>query len=48
MVAVLASRIADAGRIVTVAAGNDGSEGAWYANYPATGINVISVASVEK
>jgi hypothetical protein len=48
VVGVLASRVADTGRIVTIAAGNAGSEGAWYASNPATGINVISVTSVEK
>ncbi|KAF8302531.1 subtilisin-like protein [Clavulina sp. PMI_390] len=42
-----ASRIVDSGTIITIAAGNDGAEGAWYASGPAPGINVISVASVE-
>ncbi|KAG8936970.1 hypothetical protein FRC02_009107 [Tulasnella sp. 418] len=45
--AVVASRIAAAGRIVTIAAGNDGQYGSWYASAPGTGKDVISVASVE-
>ncbi|KAG9090880.1 hypothetical protein FRC06_000845 [Ceratobasidium sp. 370] len=44
---VVASRIARSGRIVTVAAGNDGDFGSWYASSPATGLDVISVGSVE-
>lgn len=48
VVGVLASRIADAGRVVTIAAGNEGADGAWYASGPATGVDVISVSSVEK
>ncbi|KAG9098284.1 hypothetical protein FS749_004226 [Ceratobasidium sp. UAMH 11750] len=44
---VVASRIARTGRIVTVAAGNDGDFGAWYPSSPATGPDVISVGSVE-
>ncbi|CAE6533031.1 unnamed protein product [Rhizoctonia solani] len=44
---VVASRIADAGRIVTIAAGNDGAYGSWYASGPGTGISVISVGSVD-
>ncbi|KAJ1301871.1 hypothetical protein OPQ81_009098 [Rhizoctonia solani] len=44
---VVASKIADSGRIVTIAAGNDGDFGSWYASSPGTGINVISVGSVE-
>ncbi|CAE6463465.1 unnamed protein product [Rhizoctonia solani] len=44
---VVASRIADKGRIVTIAAGNDGAFGAWYASGPGTGLNVISVGSVD-
>ncbi|EJD53701.1 subtilisin-like protease [Auricularia subglabra TFB-10046 SS5] len=42
---VIASRIADRGRVLTVAAGNAGEHGAWYSSYPANGINVISVSS---
>ncbi|KAG8737461.1 hypothetical protein FRC10_008164 [Ceratobasidium sp. 414] len=45
--AVVASKIADQGRIVTIAAGNDGAYGSWYASGPATGLNVISVGSVD-
>ncbi|PVF93858.1 subtilisin-like protein [Serendipita vermifera] len=44
---VVASRAAQDGRIVTIAAGNDGTQGMWYASGPATGIDVISVASVD-
>ncbi|EPQ55564.1 subtilisin-like protease [Gloeophyllum trabeum ATCC 11539] len=43
---VVASRIADQGRVVTIAAGNDGAYGSWYASSPGTGVDVISVASV--
>lgn len=45
--AVVASKIAAKGRVVTVAAGNEGAFGAWYSSGPATGINTISVASIE-
>ncbi|KAF9050468.1 peptidase [Panaeolus papilionaceus] len=45
--AVVASRIAASGKIVTIAAGNDGASGSWYASGPGTGVDVISVASVE-
>ncbi|KAG9102642.1 hypothetical protein FRC06_001557 [Ceratobasidium sp. 370] len=45
--AVVASRIADQGKIVTIAAGNDGAYGSWYASGPATGLDVISVGSVD-
>ncbi|TEB21711.1 pyrolysin [Coprinellus micaceus] len=45
--AVVASRIARAGKIVTIGAGNDGADGAWYTSSPATGIDAIAVASVE-
>ncbi|KAH7339260.1 peptidase S8/S53 domain-containing protein [Rhizoctonia solani] len=44
---VVASRIADEGRIVTIAAGNDGAYGSWYASGPGTGISVISIGSVD-
>ncbi|KAG8726781.1 hypothetical protein FRC11_014503, partial [Ceratobasidium sp. 423] len=44
---VIASRIADKGRIVTIAAGNDGQYGSWYASSPGTGQSVISVGSVD-
>ncbi|KAF8694321.1 hypothetical protein AX14_002085, partial [Amanita brunnescens Koide BX004] len=45
--AVVASRISGLGKVVTIAAGNDGSSGAWYTSSPGNGINVMSVASVE-
>ncbi|KAJ2929699.1 hypothetical protein H1R20_g7387, partial [Candolleomyces eurysporus] len=45
--AVVASRIARNGKVVTIAAGNDGSSGAWYTSSPGNGIDAISVASVE-
>ncbi|KZT21765.1 subtilisin-like protease [Neolentinus lepideus HHB14362 ss-1] len=44
--AVVASRIADQGRVVTIAAGNDGAYGSWYASSPGTGVDVIAVGSV--
>ncbi|KAG8891560.1 hypothetical protein FRB99_003491, partial [Tulasnella sp. 403] len=45
--AVVASRIAQAGRVVTIAAGNDGDFGSWYASSPGTAVDGISVASVD-
>ncbi|KAF8634300.1 hypothetical protein AX17_004252 [Amanita inopinata Kibby_2008] len=45
--AVVASRIAALGKVVTIAAGNDGASGSWYTSSPGNGINVISVASLE-
>ncbi|CAE6539208.1 unnamed protein product [Rhizoctonia solani] len=44
---VVASRIADQGKIVTIAAGNDGAYGSWYTSGPGTGISVISIGSVD-
>ncbi|KAF9264125.1 subtilisin-like protease [Marasmius fiardii PR-910] len=44
---VVASRIADSGKIVTIAAGNEGSDGSWYTSSPGNGISVISVASLD-
>ncbi|PPQ90634.1 hypothetical protein CVT25_006617 [Psilocybe cyanescens] len=44
---VVASRIAGAGKIVTIAAGNDGAFGAWFTSGPGNGINVISAASLD-
>ncbi|KAF7361610.1 Subtilisin-like protease [Mycena venus] len=44
---VVASRIAAQGRVVTIAAGNNGQEGGWYTSGPGAGIGVISVASVD-
>ncbi|KAH7105764.1 subtilisin-like protein [Auriculariales sp. MPI-PUGE-AT-0066] len=45
--AVVASRIVSRGRVVTAAAGNSGDLGAWSAESPSAGKDVISVASVE-
>lgn len=45
--AVVASRIAEQGIIVTIAAGNDGQEGAFVASDGSSGLDVIAVASVE-
>ncbi|CAE6507200.1 unnamed protein product [Rhizoctonia solani] len=47
LTSVVASRIARDGQIVTIAAGNDGQYGAWYTGSPATGLDVISVGSVD-
>ncbi|KAF8149470.1 pyrolysin [Crassisporium funariophilum] len=44
---VVASRIAGAGKIVTIAAGNDGASGSWYTSGPGNGINVMSIASLD-
>ena len=44
---VVASRAAKNGRIVTIAAGNEGDAGMWYASGPASGIDVIAVGSVD-
>ncbi|KAJ7077272.1 subtilisin-like protease [Mycena belliarum] len=44
---VVASRIAKSGRIVTIAAGNEGSSGSWYTSSPGNGLDVISVASAD-
>ncbi|PPQ71285.1 hypothetical protein CVT24_012339 [Panaeolus cyanescens] len=44
--AVVASRIAAQGKIVTIAAGNDGASGSWYSSSPGNSLNAISVASV--
>lgn len=46
--AVVADRIAKSGKIVTIAAGNDGPSGSWYTYEPASAENVISVGSVDK
>jgi subtilisin family serine protease len=45
---VVASRLASRGKVVTIAAGNDGAYGSWYTSSPGNGIDVISVASVDK
>ncbi|KAF9028989.1 subtilisin-like protease [Hymenopellis radicata] len=44
---VVASAIARTGKIVTIAAGNDGASGSWYTSSPGNGIDVISVASLD-
>ncbi|KAF9526557.1 pyrolysin [Crepidotus variabilis] len=44
---VVASRIAKSGKIVTIAAGNDGSAGMFFTSGPGNAINDISVASVD-
>ncbi|KAG8728430.1 hypothetical protein FRC11_011074 [Ceratobasidium sp. 423] len=44
---VIASRIADKGRVVVASAGNQGAVGAWYFGSPGTGKSVISVGSIE-
>ncbi|CAK5265382.1 unnamed protein product [Mycena citricolor] len=44
---VVSSRISSAGRIVTIAAGNDGASGSWYTSSPGNSITSISVASSE-
>lgn len=43
----VASRIAASGRIVTIAAGNDGAFGSWYTSSPGNAIDAISVASLD-
>ncbi|KAI0045483.1 subtilisin-like protease [Auriscalpium vulgare] len=45
--AVVASRIAAKGPVVTIAAGNDGEFGAFYTSSPGNGVDVISVASLD-
>lgn len=42
MASVVASRLLNIGKIVTIAAGNDGQFGSWYTSGPGNGINVIS------
>lgn len=44
---VVSSRISDSGKIVTIAAGNDGSVGAFFTSSPGNGISAISVASLD-
>ncbi|KAF6763347.1 pyrolysin [Ephemerocybe angulata] len=46
-IAVLASRIARTGKVVTLSVGNAGEAGSWYSGAPADAIDGISVASVE-
>ncbi|KAM0326694.1 hypothetical protein ACHAQA_006565 [Verticillium albo-atrum] len=45
--ASICSRIVDKGVVVTIAAGNDGEEGSFYASSGSSGNNVLAVASVE-
>ena len=45
---VVSSRIAASGKVVTIAAGNDGGFGSWYTSSPGNAIDAISVASLEK
>ncbi|CDO69143.1 hypothetical protein BN946_scf185042.g45 [Trametes cinnabarina] len=47
MSSVVSSRIAATGKIVTIAAGNDGAKGSWYTSGPGNAINAISVASLD-
>ncbi|KAJ7187896.1 subtilisin-like protease [Mycena filopes] len=44
---VVASRIAASGKIVTIAAGNEGASGSWFTSGPGNAIDAISVASSE-
>lgn len=46
-IAVVAGRIAGNGRVITIAAGNAGEAGTLFSSAPATGKDVIAVASVE-
>lgn len=45
---VIASRIAGLGTVVVMAAGNFGASGSWYTQSPANGVDVISIASLDK
>ncbi|KAI7892969.1 peptidase S8/S53 domain-containing protein [Mucor mucedo] len=45
--AIVAGRISSKGSIIIAAAGNDGSEGAFYISSPGTGIDNIAVASID-
>jgi len=47
-VAVVADRLAQSGKIITMAVGDNGNLGSWCVSSPATGIDVISVGSVDK
>ncbi|THG94885.1 hypothetical protein EW026_g6671 [Hermanssonia centrifuga] len=44
---VLSSRIASTGKIVTIAAGNDGAKGVFFTSSPGNAIDAISVASLD-
>ncbi|KAH6906334.1 peptidase [Coprinopsis sp. MPI-PUGE-AT-0042] len=45
--AAVASRIAESGKIVTIAAGNDGPHGSWFAASPSSAVEAISVGSLD-
>ncbi|KAL4251464.1 Alkaline protease 1 [Abortiporus biennis] len=45
--AVVSSRISASGKIVTIAAGNDGGKGSFFTSSPGNAINSISVASTD-
>ncbi|PPQ89471.1 hypothetical protein CVT25_011997 [Psilocybe cyanescens] len=45
--AVVASRLANLGKIIAIAAGNDGTDGSWYSSSPGNAHDAISVASVD-
>jgi hypothetical protein len=47
-ISVVVDRIAQNGKIVTVAGGNEGEQGSWYSSSPASARHVISVGSVDK
>lgn len=44
---VVSSRISDMGKIVTIAAGNDGADGMFFTSGPGNAIDAISVASLD-
>ncbi|KAF8894316.1 pyrolysin [Gymnopilus junonius] len=44
---VVSSRISAQGKIVTIAAGNDGAFGSWFTSGPGNAINAISAASLD-
>ncbi|KAJ7680663.1 subtilisin-like protease [Mycena polygramma] len=44
---VVSSRIAAFGKIVTIAAGNEGASGSWFSSSPGNAIDAISVASID-
>lgn len=41
---IVASRIADRSRVVTIAAGNSGKAGGWFKFSPGNGLSVISIS----
>ncbi|EJD47452.1 subtilisin-like protein [Auricularia subglabra TFB-10046 SS5] len=45
---IVATRLSERGRVITIAAGNDGEQGVFFPSQPATGTGAISVASVQK